>query len=321
MGEPATGADRRARILVLGSLNMDVVVRVARVPAGGETIDGRSMGYALGGKGANQAVSCARQGAQVALFGALGDDAHGEALRQGLQRDGVELAGIQVAAGQPSGSALVLVDDAGQNRIVVIPGANALFDLACAPLAAHLASTDFLVLQFETPLPQVLQAMALAQASGTRVLLNPSPAQALPDSAWSLVDTLVVNEGEAAVLSGQPAADVPQAMQAAHALLGRGVRRVVVTLGERGAVAADAAGCRHHAAVTVPRVVDTTAAGDTFLGALAVLLAEGRSLDEAVQWGIRAAALCIQVAGAQPSIPTRAAVARSPVPSSRTSSP
>ncbi|MDQ7973610.1 MAG: ribokinase [Rhodocyclaceae bacterium] len=299
------------RIVVLGSLNMDLVLRVPRAPGAGETLLGRSLATIPGGKGANQAVSCARQGAAVQMIGCVGRDAHGIALRASLEADGIDTTGLQVATAAPTGTALIQVEDNGQNRIVIVPGANAQVVVDGDALARQLAGAAFLVMQFETPLDQAARAIDAARRVGCRVLLNPSPVQAVPDAWWPVIDTLVVNEVEAQVLAGRAAETPAQAAQAASALRARGAGRVVVTLGSRGAVAVDADGARHHPAPVV-RAVDTTAAGDTFLGALAVALAQGRGFDAAVALGIRAAALCIQHAGAQPSIPTREAVHTSP---------
>ncbi|MEO8247830.1 MAG: ribokinase [Burkholderiales bacterium] len=309
-----TLADRAApRIVVLGSLNMDLVVRLPHVPAAGETLQGHSIAHVPGGKGGNQAVSCARQGARVRLVGSVGDDAHGRALCAALRLDGIDTDEVVIHAGEPTGTALVMVEDSGQNRIVVIAGANALLALDEAAFARGLEGAAFLVAQFETPLTQVLRGLHAARISGTPVLLNPSPVQPVDDAIWPLVDTLVVNEVEAQALSGM-AADSPQEAAAAGvALRALGASRVVITLGSAGAVAVDAEGARLHPATPV-RAVDTTAAGDTFLGALAVVLATGGSLDDAVRVGIRAAALCVMEPGAQPSIPRHEAVLASALP-------
>lgn len=300
-------------IAVLGSLNMDLLLRVPHAPDAGETLYGRSIAYLPGGKGGNQAVSCARQGARVRMHGCVGADAHGRALSDALAQDGIDIAGVQIDAQQPTGVALVMVDDGAQNRIVVIPGANACVQVDEAALARALQGAAFMLVQFETPLAQVARALEVAVRVGCKVLLNPSPVDAMPATFWSCIDTLVVNEIEAQTLSGLSVHGPAEAAAAAGALRARGPSRVVVTLGAHGAVAADAQGCRHHPALRVA-AVDTTAAGDTFLGALAVALADAQSFDEAVRLGIRAAALCVARPGAQPSIPHRDEVLGSPVP-------
>ena len=299
------------RIVVLGSLNMDLVLKVPHAPAAGETLHGHSIQHIPGGKGGNQAVSCARQGAQVSLVGCIGADAEGEALRTALQEDGIDTDALRTEHGTPTGTALVMVEDSGQNRIVVVAGANARLQVDEAALTQQMAGAAFLVTQFETPLAQVQQAMQLAQRAGCKVLLNPSPMQAFDAAWWPLIDTLVVNEVEAGALVGRAVATARDAASAGAVLLARGVARVIITLGDAGAVAIDADGARHHPAPQV-QVVDTTAAGDTFLGAVAVALASGDTLDQAVSLGIRAAALCVTRTGAQPSIPSRAEVLQSP---------
>ena len=311
--KPSSSHPQPPRIVVLGSLNMDLVLRVPHAPAAGETLLGHSIANIPGGKGANQAVSCAREGGQVHMIGCVGHDAHGQALRESLERDGIDTTALRTVDAEPTGTALILVEDSGQNRIVMIPGANARVEIDEAALRRQLQGAAFFVTQFETPMEQVARAISVAHEAGCKVLLNPSPVQAIAEPLWPRIDTLVVNEIEAQTLCGQPADSPQDAAHAGHALRARGIARVVVTLGARGAVAIDADGARHHPAPKV-QAVDTTAAGDTFLGALAVALGEGQSFDEAIRLGIRAAALCIQQPGAQPSIPQREAVLRSPLP-------
>lgn len=307
MTQPAT-------IVVLGSLNMDLLLRVPRAPGPGETLLGHSLTLMPGGKGGNQAVSCARQGAQVRLLARIGRDADGQALQQALARDGIALDALQLDAQAPTGRALVMLEDSAQNRIVVLPGANAALQLDEATLLRQLQGARFLVTQLESPLPVVLQAVALAYRAGCRVLLNPSPMLPLPDALWPQVDTLVVNEVEAAAYAGCEVHSPQQAAAAGQSLRARGVARVVVTLGARGAVTVEEGGCRFQPALQV-RAVDTTAAGDTFAGALAVALAQGLDLAQATARGVRAAAVCVTRVGAQASIPTAAEVdAQPPAP-------
>lgn len=298
------------RIVVLGSLNMDIVIRLASVPDRGETVSGQSIDHIPGGKGGNQAISCARQGAAVRMIGCLGEDDHGTALREALERDGIDTADLQVDRSVATGTALVLVEDGGQNRIVYLAGSNARLVVDEGALARTLSAAAFLIVQLETPLPTVLAALRAARQAGCRTILNPSPVMALPDAAWPLLDVVVLNEHEAQVLGGGAVATPADAARAARVLQARGPGRIVITLGAAGAVVADRNGCRHHPAPAV-EAVDTTAAGDTFLGALATALARGDD-DTAVADGIRAAALCITRRGAQPSIPTRDEVLASP---------
>lgn len=300
-------ASSKTRIVVLGSLNMDVVLRLQHMPARGETVHAEALSYIPGGKGGNQAVACARHGAQVALVGCVGRDAAGDTLRHALVADGVDVSHVAVHDGVDTGSAVVMVEADGSNRIAVIPGANAKADLP-ANFADVLKAADFLVVQFETPLDVLDRAIAVAQQVGCKVVLNPSPVKAVPAAWWPLIDTLVVNEHEAAELSGLRVTDAATALVAAQHFLAQGVGRIVVTMGSQGALALDAAGHSVHPAPKV-QVVDTTSAGDTFLGTMTTRLGEGCHLADAVQWGIRAASLCIARAGAQPSIPQRDEVA------------
>jgi len=291
-------------VVVFGSLNMDLVIRTPRMPLDGETLQGHSIRYLPGGKGGNQAVSCARLGAQVRMLGQVGADANGATLIAALAQDGINHVGVEQDPQQSTGAALVMVDDAGQNRIVVIAGANGTVQFDEARLAARIGSAGFLVMQLELPLPQVCLAAQVARRLGCRVVLNPSPVQPLPDALWPMIDTLIVNEVEAHAYTQLPVQSPASAAVAAQALQARGPAQVVVTLGALGAVAADEHGCSHHPALAV-KVVDTTAAGDTFLGAVVVTLSQGGTLDEGVALGILAASRCVQQNGAQTSIPAR----------------
>jgi ribokinase len=297
---------RAARLIVVGSLNMDIVCGVARVPAAGETVLGQDAAFVPGGKGANQAVAGARLGAEVRMVGRVGGDAFGERLRQGLATEGIDVSGVQTDAAAASGIALILVEAGGQNRIVVVPGANATLTPAAVDAAsAGWGGADVLLVQLETPLDAIEAALRAARRAGVRTLLNPAPAQSLPVRWWPLVDYLVPNESEAALLTGIEVRDEAGARAAARQLRGRGARCVLVTLAERGVLVVDAEGERVWPAPLV-RAVDTTAAGDTFIGALATALGEGCSLDVAARFAVRAAALSVTRPGAQTSIPHRA---------------
>lgn len=295
----------KPRIVVVGSLNMDVVCEVARVPDAGETVLGRRASFVPGGKGANQAVAAARLGADVTLVGRLGNDPFGTRLRQGLIDEGIHLAHVATDPDTSTGLALIHVDDAAQNRITVVPGANAQLTPEHVRAAASAFQGAAMVLvQLETPFPTVEAALLEAQRANVPVMLNPAPAQTLPDHWWPLIDTLVPNESEAGLLVGLQVTDGLTAEMAAMALQIRGARRVIVTLGENGALLLDEGNARQ---VAAPKVtpVDTTAAGDTFAGALAVALAEGSTFDEAAAFAVRAASLSVTRRGAQTSIPRR----------------
>jgi ribokinase len=283
-------------IVVFGSMNMDLMVRVARAPRGGETLHGLSFLTNPGGKGANQAVACARQGARVAMVGCVGEDDFGKTLRNALAADGIDVARVRTSGGT-TGVAVVMVDDQGENRITIIPGANDLLKADPEALAGR-----FLLLQCEVPMPEVVRAAQIMRGKGATVVMNPAPVCTLPDELWPLVDILVVNEIEASELAGLPVADPASAATAATSLRRRGIPTAIVTLGSQGVLVADEAGCRHFPALPV-QVVDTTAAGDTFIGAMCAARAAGQSMDDAIRRGIQAATICVTRAGAQASIP------------------
>ncbi|MEJ5989437.1 ribokinase [Ramlibacter sp. PS3R-8] len=283
-------------IVVFGSLNMDLVVRVARAPRGGETLQGLSFFTNPGGKGANQAVACARQGARVAMVGCVGEDDFGRTLRNALAADGIDVAHVRAVEGS-TGVAVVMVDAEGENRITIVPGANDLLKADPEALAGH-----YLLLQCEVPMAEVVLAARAMRAKGATVVMNPAPVCQLPDELWSLVDIIVMNEIEASELASLTVTDPASAANAASSIRRRGPSTAIVTLGSQGVLVADDAGCRHFPALEV-RVVDTTAAGDTFIGALCAARAAGQSMDAAVLRGIQAATICVTRSGAQSSIP------------------
>ena len=295
-------------IVVAGSLNMDLVLEVPRVPAAGETLSGRTFRLVPGGKGANQAVACARLGGKVAMVGRVGADEFGTTLRRGLEQDGILLDHVGVDTDVSTGVALILVDDSAQNRIVVVPGANGTFAPANVDAAgAWIDGAKLVLVQLETPMPSVEHAIQRAVRAGVPVLLNPAPAQALSDDVLRSVDYLVPNETEASMLTGIEVTDVTSAAAAARSLRQRGARCVLITLGPRGVLIADDDGVRDHAAARV-QAVDTTAAGDTFIGGLSVGLVEGMTLDAAARFAMQAAALSVTRPGAQTSIPYRSEI-------------
>lgn len=296
-------------VVVVGSLNMDLVMRTPRVPVGGETLHGHEFSTLPGGKGANQAVACARLGAKVSMIGQVGNDGFGTTLRDGLAADGIDVSGVLQTTAVGTGVAMILVEDIGQNRIVLAAGANgALTPDDIEAQAALIGGAAMLVLQLEVPMPVVERAIAIAHSAGVPVLLNPGPAKPLAEPLWSQIDLLIPNESEAELLSGIAVTDAASAYTAARVFRQRGVKCVLITLGANGVAVIDDAGERHLPAHVV-KAVDTTAAGDTFIGGLTAGLVEGMAMDEAVALGQRASALCVTRHGAQPSIPYRREIA------------
>jgi ribokinase len=294
-------------IVVIGSINMDLVLRVPRMPLPGETLTGNAFRTIPGGKGANQAVACARLsgkleagGQQVAMIGCVGDDAFGATLRAALRSDGIIDSHITTLPGVASGIASILVDDNGQNSIVFAAGANDLLSPAHIDAAQDLiAQADIVVLQLETPIATVEHAIKLARSLGKTVVLNPAPAAQVPAGLLELVDYLIPNEIEAAMLTGVDSSD---ASVLARALQKQGSDNVIITLGAKGVHAALYGGDVDFPAEAV-KAVDTTAAGDTFIGGFVAGLASGMDEAEAIAQGQRAAAWSVTKPGAQTSIP------------------
>ncbi|RQR63336.1 ribokinase [Burkholderia sp. Bp9126] len=293
------------RVTVVGSANVDLVVRAPRLPLTGETLLGSAFQTVHGGKGANQAVAAARLGATVAMVGCVGDDAFGARLHDALAAERIDVTHLHRVAGVATGVAAITVGEGGANSIVVVPGANACVDTAHIDAAGDaIARAALLVCQLEVPLATVMHAIAYAAARRTPVLLNPAPAQPLPDALLAQVDYLVVNESEAESLTGIAVGDDASAARAADALRAKGVSNVLVTLGARGVCWRGDAGSGQRRAQAVI-AVDTTAAGDTFVGGFAAARAGGASMDDAIDFGQRAAAISVTRHGAQTSIPTR----------------
>jgi ribokinase len=290
-------ADNSPRIVVAGSANMDLVGLAARLPRPGETVLGDDFVMTPGGKGANQAIAAARAGATCVLLGAIGSDAFGVTIKARLNASGVDTGHLRTSYGS-SGVAVIMVDRAGENVILVSPGANNSFAGLSAAETAVIADSDVLLCQQEIPVDTVTAAAQAARAGGTRVILNAAPARDLPPELVEVVDLLVVNEGEATAITGSAEPDLP-------ALLAL-VPRVVLTLGGAGSRYADRDGRDEHIAACRVDVVDTTAAGDAFTGALAVAWGEGRDVVDAVRWANAAGAACVRKVGASNALPARA---------------
>jgi len=296
-----------SKVGVLGSINMDVLVRVSRFPARGETLTGRSCELLPGGKGANQAVAVANMGVPVDLIGAIGDDEFGRSLRTYLAESGVNIDSVAQVGG-PSGTAIVTVDDTGHNQIVVIPGSNALIPPAAVrtSLGRPGRKPAFVVAQFEVSVDLVTSAFSTAKELGATTVLNPSPMKPLPPALIASTDIFILNEIELAqaadrvepVTSPDDVADT-----ALHWATAIGGKTVVVTLGEMGLTAVDGGRVIRQSAHHVDRVVDTTGAGDCFCGTLVAFLHKGYSLEESLSFAQRAAAYSVQGQGASPSFP------------------
>ena len=295
----------KPRITVVGSVNMDLVFRTPRMPTLGETLHGHEFRQIPGGKGANQAVAAARQGAQVNFIGAVGDDGFGVFSKQCLSAEGIDISHVSTITGVATGVAGILVEDGGDNSIVLAAGANAaLLPTHIDAARSGIATAKLLLCQLETPLATVEHAIRVAREEGVKVILNPAPAQDLSQDLLKQVDFLILNETEASQLSKVTVIDQTTAQAASEVLLGFGVTTIILTMGGHGALITQQSSSQFIAAIKVD-VVDTTAAGDTFVGAFAVGIANGLSLLEASTEAQYTAALTVTKLGAQTSIPQR----------------
>jgi ribokinase len=292
-------------IVVVGSSNIDLVMKMPRLPRLGETVLDGTFAQVFGGKGANQAVGAARAGGRIAFVGCVGDDAYGAQVAENLRRDGIDTRHVFTEAGVASGTALIMVGDEGHNYIAVAPGANARLTPARVDAARDaIAASSCVVTQCETPAETLDHLVDVASSLGKPVILNLAPARAVAETTLARLACLAVNESEAEFLAGRPVATDTDLEAVADALRSRGPKTVVLTLGSRGAYVAGE-GLRALVPGFAVRAVDTTAAGDVHCGALAVALVEGRPLAEAVRFANAAAALSVTRLGAQPSAPAR----------------
>jgi ribokinase len=293
------------KILVVGSLNMDLVATVPRHPEIGETLLGSKFATIPGGKGANQAIAAARMGAAVTMVGCLGQDGFGEQLRQNLRQEGVEARYVVSLPTETTGIALIAVDQAGRNSIIVVAGANyALVPEALIAAEAAFSNADVLILQLESPLETARAAIRMARQHGLKVVLNPAPAQRLEPELLQSVDYLIPNEREAIQIVEAESLDAGIAR-----IMEAGVRNLIVTLGDRGVRVVSRDGCWALPAHQV-EALDTVAAGDTFVGAFAAGLVNGRRMENAIRLANAAAAISVTRLGAQPSLPYHAEVDR-----------
>jgi len=295
-------------ILIVGSSNADMIIRVPSLPAKGETVTDGTFMQTYGGKGANQAVAVARAGGHGIFIACLGRDPTGDAMMNNFKKDGLDVQQVVRTDKAPSGAALIMFDERGDNYLAVAPGAN--YRLSSAHMTAledRIAESSMLVMQMEIPAATTLRALQIADRKGVPVLFNYAPAQNVNVPVSKRMTGLVVNEVEAEALSGCPARTRREATSAARTLRSRGPRFVIITMGKQGALVCDEEG-EHFIPSYSVKVVDTTAAGDTYCGALAVSLVEGRTLCEAARFAAAAAALSVMQMGAQPSIPRRSAI-------------
>jgi len=293
------------KIVVVGSSNTDMIIKVPWIPKPGETILGGKFSTAPGGKGANQAVAAARAGGDVTFLARIGNDMFGQKAKEGFIKDKINVDYVLTDENDPSGVALIFVAEDGENSIAVAGGANTNLSPSDVQKARDvISSADILVMQLETPLETVHQAASMASDNGVKVILNPAPAQELSDDILGHISILTPNESEAELLTGIKVDSEEDAGKAADVLMGRGVETVLLTMGSRGAYIATAEFKELIPAFKV-KAVDTTAAGDVFNGALAVAIAENKPIREAISFANAAAALSVTKLGAQPSAPTK----------------
>ncbi len=297
-------------ILVIGSFMMDLVVRGPRLPYDGETIIGSSFQRFPGGKGANQAVAAARLGANVAMAGKLGEDGFGREMLETLRAENVDTKNILIDKKMPTGVGSVTVDDSGNNRIVVVPGANMYYQPEDVRVIRQLIKdSDILMMQLEIDIEVVKEALVIASGYNVPVLLNPAPAQKLSEEMLKHIAYLTPNETEAELLTGIKVTDIESAGKAADKLVRQGIKNVIITLGEQGALIADESGWEHIAAFQVTPI-DSVAAGDAFNAAFAIAIVEGKPCAQAAKFANAAGALAVLTEGAIPSLPARESVDR-----------
>lgn len=289
------------KVIVLGSLNMDLVTRVKVTPKVGETILGSGFDKIPGGKGANQAAAIGRLGGNVAMMGMVGDDDFGSSLVKSLSSDGVDIKNVGISADQATGTALIMVNHDGDNSIVVIPGAN--FDIKPIEIKPENLDGEFLVAQLEVPLDTIEHAFEIGRSKGIYTVLNPAPARELPESLLKNVDLLIPNETEFQMITGFDPSEEEGLKKGSNKLINMGVKEVLVTLGSRGSVLVNSTGLKYFDAHKV-KAIDTTAAGDSFIGGLIYNMSNGKSTLESIEFASKVAAIAVTRHGAQSSLPT-----------------
>ncbi|WP_079910903.1 ribokinase [Paenibacillus sp. 32352] len=293
------------KLLVVGSVNMDIVTHVTKLPVPGETVKGLSTDYFPGGKGANQAVAASMAGAEVTFAGAVGEDAYGPRLIESLQSKGVRTENI-LRKPTGSGIAYINVDNSGENHIILSEGANGQFSADDLLRGSRcFEGVQGLLLQNEIPWETTVQALKLARSHGVFTCYNPAPVAPVPSEVWPLIDLVVVNESEAEQLTGIHVEQPDSYKQAVEALLAQGAQSVLLTLGEKGCIFADRQGKEVKQSAFRVKAVDTTAAGDTFIGSFMAAYLSGQALEDSLQFASAASAIAVSRAGAQASIPSR----------------
>ncbi|MFD0696725.1 ribokinase [Paenibacillus sp. GCM10027628] len=295
--------EKQAKIVVVGSINIDLVVKSGQIPVAGETVIGQEFATIPGGKGANQAVAAARLGAQVEMIGCVGGDTFGKQMLEQLAHEGVGTTYVTTEPQQTTGVALIQVQD-GENRITIVPGANASVSPEHVEQAkAVIADADVILVQLEIPLETVMRAVQLAKSHGVKVILNPAPAAELPSEIWQYVDLVTPNETEAAILTAETASHTDES-ELMTKLYNQTKTNILITLGEKGVTYHMNGNTGSYPAFRVP-VIDTTAAGDSFNAALAVKHGEGQPLEQCIEFATKVGALTVSRFGAQTSLPTR----------------
>ena len=290
-------------VIVVGSLNMDLVIRAPKIPRPGETVLGSDFRQVPGGKGANQADAAAKLGAETAILGAVGRDSMGSTLVQALKMDGVKVDMVLEKEDLPTGVAAIVVEDSGNNAITVAPGANSgLTPHDISSMEGIFKGATVMLVQLETPLDTVKRALQLARENNVKTILNPAPAMELDDEIFSLVDIMTPNETELEILSGMDTSDLDKVERAGQYLLKKGVSRLIVTLGSQGSMDIVQDSATTYPAYKV-KAVDTTAAGDSFNAALAVSIANGESMEDSIRFATKVGAMTVTKHGAQTSLP------------------
>jgi ribokinase len=293
-----------SKILVVGSINMDLVTRVSKAPKTGETVLGEDFKQIPGGKGANQAVAMARLGSDVAMIGMVGEDSFGDTLLSAIKKDGVDISGIGRCSGKSTGIATIVVDDDANNSIIVVSGAN--FEMKKEDIDKNIKlyeDSKIVVHQLETPLDIVEYSLKVSKALGKTTILNPAPAKSMSDEIIKNVDYLIPNETELEILSGMPVKTKEDILLACRKMMEKGVKKLIVTLGSKGAIYVDSEGSKEFGVYKV-EAVDTTAAGDSFIGGFTAAFSKGKPVEEAMDFAAKVGAITVTREGAQTSLPT-----------------